>query len=83
MTLVTVNDKMQCGYSYTLVVPAGQQFDIGFKPYFSPKEMLAHGVFEGKYLNDCTGEFPKDWYDGAKISDVADINQNFSPWPHF
>lgn len=77
MNSVTVNDKMQHDYTYARVVPAGQQFDVGFKPHFSPKEMLALGVFEGKYLNDCTNEFPEDWYEGAKVSDVADNGCNY------
>jgi len=54
MTTITVNDKMQTGYSYTRLAPMGQQFGDGFTPHFTPKEMLHLGVFEGKYLNDCT-----------------------------
>ena len=75
--LITVNDKMQTGYSYALTAKPGQDFDEGFKPHFSPKEMLEHGVFEGKYCNDCTDELPADWFQNAKTSNVADINCNF------
>ncbi len=74
--IILVHDRMQTDYSYKLVAPVGQQFDAGFKPAFTPKEMLRHGVFEGKYLNDCRAEFPASWYEGAKLSDVADETLN-------
>ena len=74
---ITVNDKMQSGYSYSLVAPVGDDFPDYFQPYYSPKEMLQMGVFEGKYCNDCMGEFPHEWYEKAKINDVADVSLNY------
>jgi hypothetical protein len=66
--VVTVNDKMQRGYTYELVAPVGKNFDPKFKPDLSPKEMLELGVFGGVYMRDCTDEFPKDWFAGAKFA---------------
>lgn len=65
---VVVNDKMQRGYRYELVEPAGRNFDPEFTPQLSPKEMLALGVFGGKYMTDCQKEFPKSWFTNAKLS---------------
>jgi len=75
--MVVVDDKMQNGYSYALTAPSGQEFAADFTPHFSPKQMLEHGVFEGKYCNDCKNEFPADWFANAKLSDVADPARNF------
>lgn len=64
---VIVNDKMQRGYRYTLVAPAGRHFDPQFKPDLSPAEILALGVFGGKYMTDCKKEFPRSWFAKAKL----------------
>lgn len=74
--IIHVNDLMQRQYSYELVAAMGEDFDDGFAPCFSPKEMLEMGVFEGKYLGDCRDEFPEAWFTHARISDVADPNLN-------
>lgn len=65
---ITVNDRMQSSYTYELTCPAGTDFDPEFKPELTPKEMLALGVFGGKYMTDCRDEFPASWFDGAKLS---------------
>jgi hypothetical protein len=74
---ITVNDKMQRKYRYELVARSGRDFADGFAPHFSPSEMLAMGVFEGKYLNDCRKEFPASWFAKAKLSDTPDPALNF------
>lgn len=64
---VFVNDKMQKGYRYTLTEPEGKHFAPEFKPQLTPKQMLALGVFGGKYMTDCRKEFPKDWFYRARL----------------
>ena len=64
---VVVNDLMQQGYSYQLVEPEGKNFDPRFQPQLTPKEMLELGVFGGKYMTDCRDEFPKSWFEKAKL----------------
>ena len=59
---VIVNDRMQKNYSYTLTARYGKDFHEDFNPALTPDEMLELGIFEGKYLNDCYKEFPKQWY---------------------
>ena len=65
---VIVNDKMQKGYRYVLSAPVGRSFDPEFKPQLTPPEMLNLGVFGGKYMTDCAGEFPKSWFARAKLA---------------
>lgn len=74
---VVVNDRMQTGYEYTLSEPMGAHFPVEFTPKYSPPEMLEMGVFEGKYMNDCTAEFPPDWFKTAKLSPHADAQLNY------
>lgn len=58
---------MQSNYKYELTEPAGKNFDPEFNPDLTPKEMLELGVFGGRYMRDCTKEFPKSWYKKAKL----------------
>jgi len=77
-TKVTVNDKMQSGYTYILVEPVGRNFDPDFSPELTPQEMLTLGVFGGKYMTDCRDEFPRRWFVNAKLSsDKKDITLNY------
>jgi len=59
---------MQRGYTYLLIEPAGRNFDDGFEPELTPRELLALGVFGGKYMTDCRAEFPASWFRRAKLS---------------
>jgi hypothetical protein len=65
---ITVNDRMQKGYTYELHEPTGKNFDEGFEPELTPQEMLELGVFGGKYMTDCRDEFPAGWFKKAKLS---------------
>ena len=65
---VVVHDTMQKNYVYYLVRPAGRNFDDAFKPQLRPKELLRLGIFGGKYMCDCRGEFPPSWFQQAKLS---------------
>jgi hypothetical protein len=64
---VVVNDLMQKDYVYFLTEPVGENFDPEFKPELTPAEMLAMGVFGGKYMTDCRREFPEEWFQHAKL----------------
>jgi hypothetical protein len=57
---IYVWNKMRKGYSYELAETPGT--NLAFTPYASPGEILRAGAFEGKYLNDCLLEFPKEWF---------------------
>ena len=65
---ITVNDKMQRGYTYKLIEPIGKNFDEGFEPELTPPQLLELGVFGGKYMTDCRNEFPASWFRKAKLS---------------
>jgi hypothetical protein len=75
---ITVNDKMQRGYRYTLSAPTGRGFAPDFTPHLTPPEMLRLGIFCGKYLTDCQKEFPRSWFTHAKLAgDKRDCSLNY------
>jgi hypothetical protein len=75
---VVVHDRMQQGYSYELTQDPGQGFAPEFQPQLTPQQMLAMGVFGGKYMTDCANEFPVKWFDSAKLSpEKHNLDLNF------
>ena len=68
MAEVVVNDRMQAGYRYLRTEPPGRNFAPDFTPELTPAEMLALGVFCGKYLTDCRDEFPASWFANARLA---------------
>jgi hypothetical protein len=58
---------MQRGYVYFRTKPIGRAFRPGFAPQLTPPQMLRLGVFGGKYMTDCTKEFPASWFKKAKF----------------
>ena len=65
---VLVNDRMQKNYVYFRTEPPGGNFHPDFRPELTPRQMLAMGVFGGKYMTDCRREFPASWFAKAKLS---------------
>ena len=65
---VVVNDRMQRGCVYDRTQPVGRNFAPEFRPELTPRQMLALGVFGGKYMTDCRKEFPASWFTRAKLS---------------
>ena len=47
-----------------------------FKPQLTPKKMFELGVFGGSYFGKKIKEFPKPWYQNAKLSKKFDVNKN-------
>ena len=58
---------MQSGYIYFLTAPEGREFGSRFQPQLTPREMLEMGIFGGKYMTDCTGEYPSEWFANARL----------------
>ncbi len=85
-----MNDRMQQDYRYELTAPMGRAYASDFTPELTPAELLQLGVFGGKYMTDCRGEFPATWFVHAKLSSGAkdphlnyfgvDASQPLSVW---
>ena len=91
--IVKISDKMQKNYIYHLTELAGKNFAPEFRPELNPGQMLALGVFGGRYLRDCQKEFPSDWFRKAKFHPMGksghsknlnyfgvDASQSLSVW---
>jgi hypothetical protein len=75
---VVVNDLMQRHYWYDRTEPIGRNFQPGFRPQLTPRQMLRLGVFGGKYMTDCREEFPAAWFAHAKLcSERHDPSLNY------
>ena len=46
------------------------------KPQLTPKKMLELGVFGGSYFGSNVNEYPKSWFEKAKISKNFDVTLN-------
>ena len=67
---VIVNDKMQKGYRYQLIEPAGRDFDPEFRPELTPKEMLRARRVRRQVHDRRREEFPASWFE-ARGSPLA------------
>lgn len=76
MRVVKFKNKMGRGSYICSSAPGKWDPSLRFSPAFTPKEMLALGVFEGLYLNSCAEEYPKSWFQAAKLSPVPDPSIN-------
>ena len=45
-------------------------------PVSHPKRCLRWACFEGRYINDCTDEFPRQWFLNARLGDIANPRLN-------
>lgn len=76
MKTVTMSDSLQAHYSYPLVAPMGR-LDASFAPDLTPQQMLELGVFGGHYFEGEYAEYPAEWFEHAKLSDVHDPSLNY------
>lgn len=70
---IVSNDSLQPGYCYELTAEEGQ-FEEGFTPDLTPKQMINLGVFGGAYFDLGQTEFPAVWFSGDRLSKDHKIN---------
>lgn len=80
MKTVTVSDSYQTNYIYTRTEPVGKNFDPEFKPQVIPPEMLALGVFGGRYFSDTPDEFPTQWWKDAQLSHDGKVHKELNAY---
>jgi hypothetical protein len=72
---VHVHNSMQRGYTYTRTRRPGDFADHPeFQPVYTPLQMLKMGVFEGRYLDPKSNEFPDSWRPYCNTISDARIN---------
>lgn len=69
--------KTKSGKDYVLTCKTRSDYHPDFTPAYTPIEMLEMGIFEGKYLNDCVGEYPREFFENAKVS-LTTPNENLN-----
>jgi hypothetical protein len=67
MKTVRSTDTLQPEYSYTLTALPGAGFPAEFKPQLTPQQMLEMGVFGGNYFEGNSAEYPREWFQKAKL----------------
>lgn len=75
--LVTYKNAMAAGSYYRTRAPGDMSDHPEFTPFYTPQQMLAMGVFEGKYMNSCFDEFPKEWLETAVLCDEPNPKANY------
>ena len=58
---VSYSDQKEYEYKLSKRIGIWNEFPQ-FKPELKPEEILKSGVFEGKIVNDCFREFPREWF---------------------
>lgn len=51
-----------------------------FTPFYTPQEMLALGVFDGKYFEDSPDDIPSDWYVHPLNKYAPNVGQSRAEW---
>lgn len=51
-----------------------------FQPFYTPKEMLRLGVFDGKYFDDDPSCIPDDWVIKVKNKYASNVGQTRDEW---